>query len=49
MIKRLTDGFLTLRYLFDFRGDTLTDGALDPNATRKTPQSVENYLHELAQ
>ncbi len=43
----LTDGFLIVRYLFDFRGDVLIDGAVAPDATRTTAEEIENYIEEL--
>ncbi|MEE9337675.1 MAG: hypothetical protein V3U87_06315 [Methylococcaceae bacterium] len=46
-IKPLTDGLLTLRYLFGFRGDTLINNAIDANATRKTSQAVEIQIQAL--
>ncbi len=43
-IKPLTDGLLTLRYLFGFRGDALINNAIDANATRKTSTGVEAFI-----
>jgi hypothetical protein len=40
----LTDGILIIRYLFDFRGNPLIDGAVAPNATRTTAADIEAYL-----
>lgn len=40
----LTDGLLTIRYLFGFRGEVLTDRAVGPGATRNTPDKIEAYL-----
>ncbi|MCK5897110.1 MAG: hypothetical protein KAG20_09905, partial [Cocleimonas sp.] len=42
--KALTDGLLLLRYLFDFRGDTLISNAVGANATRQTADAIESYL-----
>lgn len=44
--EALTDALLIMRYLFGFRGNTLTDGAVSPNATRSScfdtcPQGVQ--------
>ncbi len=43
-IKPLTDGLLTLRYLFGFRGGTLISGAVGVGATRRTSGDIEQYL-----
>ena len=40
----LTDGLLTIRYLFDFRGDTLIEGAVAPDANRSTAEEIEVFL-----
>ncbi len=40
----LTDGLLTMRYLFGFRGDTLIANAVGPNAQRSTAADIEAYL-----
>lgn len=40
----LTDGLLTIRYLFGFRGTVLTNGAIGNDATRTTPSEIESYL-----
>ena len=40
----LTDGLLILRYLFGFRGATLTRNALGAGATRTTPDAVVAFL-----
>jgi PKD repeat protein len=40
----LTDGLLVLRYLFDFRGSSLTASTLGPGATRNTPESIVAFL-----
>lgn len=39
----LTDGMLAIRYLFGFRGNTLCDGTVQPDATRTCPE-METYL-----
>ena len=43
----LTDGLLVLRYLFGFRGTTLTNSAIGPGANRTTPASIEAYIASL--
>ena len=45
----LTDGILVIRYLFDFRGKLLCDGAVAPDATRYDPncEEIEAYLDAL--
>jgi hypothetical protein len=43
----LMDGLLILRYLFDFRGEVLLDGAVASDCTRCTAGDVENYLQGL--
>ena len=45
-VESSTDAFLILRYLFGYRGDVLTDGALGANPTR-TGQALETYLASL--
>lgn len=40
----LTDGLLIMRYLFEFRGDTLIDGAVAPDATRTTAEEIEGFI-----
>jgi len=40
----LTDGLLILRYLFGFRGTTLTNGASGSGAMRTTPAAIEAYI-----
>ena len=42
----LSDGLLTIRYLFGFKGDTLCEGAISSNATRNCPE-IEAYLQKL--
>ena len=39
----LTDGLLTIRYLFGLRGASLTKGAVAQGATRTGPE-IEAYL-----
>ena len=46
-IDALTDGLLTLRYLFGLQGDTLIDGVVAGNATRKTAEEIEAHLETL--
>lgn len=45
--KALTDGLLILRYMFNFRGDTLTNKAVAPDAKRKTAAEIEPYIQSL--
>jgi len=40
----LTDGLLIMRYLFGFRGDTLIDVAVAPDATRTTADDIEVFI-----
>ena len=42
--KALTDGLLVVRYLFGFRGATLTTGAVDLDCTRCTVVAIESYI-----
>ena len=46
-IDALTDGLLTLRYLFGLQGDTLINGVVADDATRKTAEEIEAYLETL--
>ena len=46
-IDALTDGLLTLRYLFGLRGSALVSGVIAPNATRTTAAEVEAHLEGL--
>ncbi|MBF0261422.1 MAG: cadherin-like domain-containing protein [Magnetococcales bacterium] len=39
-----TDGLLILRYLFGFRGNALTDGAVSTTATRKSAEEIRAYI-----
>ncbi|MEZ6131916.1 MAG: cadherin domain-containing protein [Planctomycetaceae bacterium] len=39
-----TDGILAIRYLFGFRGEALTQGAVATNAANSTPEQVEAIL-----
>lgn len=43
-LNALTDGLLLLRYLFDLRDDSLTNGAVGPDATRSSDADIQNYL-----
>jgi hypothetical protein len=47
-LEPLTDGLLALRYLFGFRGATLTTGAIGGGCTRCDAPSIEAYLQGLA-
>jgi hypothetical protein len=46
-IDALTDGLLTLRYLFSLKGDTLINGVVASDATRKTAEEIEAHLDTL--
>ena len=46
-IDALTDGLLTLRYLFGLEGDTLIDGVVASDATRTTAVDIEAHLNTL--
>jgi YD repeat-containing protein len=48
-LKPLTDGMLIMRYLFGFRGDTLINGAVAQNASRKTAGEIETRIRSLMQ
>jgi VWFA-related protein len=43
-VEALTDGILTIRYEFGFRGQALIDGAVGTGCTRCTAQQIEAYL-----
>ena len=43
-VDALTDGVLTLRYIFGFRGLTLIDSLIGNGATRSTAIEIETYL-----
>jgi len=44
----LTDGLLTMRYLFGFRGDDLIADAVGADANRTTATDIEGYLAEVS-
>ena len=46
-IDALTDGLLTLRYLFGLEGDTLIAGVVASDATRTTAVDIEAHLKTL--
>ena len=46
-IDALTDGLLTLRYLFGLQGDTLINGVIADDATRTTAEEIEAHLETL--
>ena len=46
-IDALTDGLLTLRYLFGLEGDTLIAGVVASDATRTTAVEIEAHLKAL--
>ena len=46
-IDALTDGLLTLRYLFGYEGDTLINGVVAFDATRTTAEEIEAHLETL--
>ena len=45
--EALTDGLLVIRYLFGFRGESLTAGAVAPDAQRRTPEDIEAFISAL--
>ena len=45
--EALSDGLLVLRYLFEFRGDSLVKNAVSSNAVRNTANDIENYLSKM--
>ena len=47
-IDALTDGLLAVRYLFGLQGDTLINGVVASDATRKTAEEIEAHLETLA-
>jgi hypothetical protein len=46
-IDALTDGLLTLRYLFGLQGDTLINGVVAGDATRTSAADIEAHLKTL--
>ena len=42
--KPLSDGLITIRYLFGFRGDALINQAIGTEATRTTSNEVETFI-----
>ena len=46
-IDALTDGILYLRYLFGFRGEDLTSGAVGEGATRANAEQIVAYLESI--
>ena len=44
----LTDGLLVLRYLFGFRGQTLTTGAIASDAQNNSDAMIEQQLSQLS-
>lgn len=46
-IDALTDGILLIRYLSDYRGETLLENALGQNASRTTGESIATYIGTL--
>lgn len=45
-VDAFTDGFLIVRYLFDFPGDFLIDGVVGPGAARNAAADIINYLDD---
>ena len=43
-VDPLTDGLLIIRYLLGFSGNSLIDGAVGTDATRKTSEEIEDYI-----
>ena len=48
-IDALTDGLVTLRYLFGLRGETLINGVISNTASRKTSAEIEARINLLVQ
>ena len=46
-IDARTDGLLALRYLFGLQGDTLINGVVASDATKKTAEEIEAHLETL--
>ena len=46
-VDPLSDGLLTLRYLFGIRGATLINGVVAQDATRNTAAEIEEYLAKM--
>lgn len=46
-VDALTDGILLIRYLSDYRGETLLENALGQNANRTTGDSIAAYIGTL--
>ena len=46
-VDALTDTLLITRYVFGFRGDALTNGAVSDDATRTSSEEIEAYLEAL--
>ena len=46
-VDALSDGLLILRYLFGLQGDTLVNGVIASDATRKTAEEIEAHLASL--
>ena len=44
----LTDGLLVLRHEFGLTGETLTAGALAPDATVTSPEAIANFINQRA-
>ncbi|MBC6421052.1 MAG: PPC domain-containing protein [Hormoscilla sp. SP12CHS1] len=47
IVEALSDGILFIRFLFGFRGETLTNGAIAPGATRTTAAEIEQLIEQL--
>jgi hypothetical protein len=45
--EALTDGLLVIRYLFGFRGESLTAGAVASDAQRRAPEDIEAFISAL--
>jgi len=43
-VKALTDGLLVMRSMFGFMGDSLTSGAVDPDATRTDAEAITDFV-----
>ena len=46
-VSPLTDGLLIIRHMFGFEGDSLTTGATAPDAFRREPEQISEYISSL--
>ena len=45
-VDALTDGLMLLRYLFDLRGDNLTQDVMGQNAGRTSQSEIEAHIEK---